>query len=65
MKIAIVAILLIILFSMGSALFRLVRDKGTTDRTVKALSWRIGLSVGLFVLLFVGFAMGYIAPHGI
>jgi hypothetical protein len=38
-------------------------DKGQTDRVVKALSWRIGLSVSLFILLFILFATGVIEPH--
>lgn len=62
-KIIIVAFLLIILYSLGSALFFLVHDKGDSDRVVKALSWRIGLSLLLFILLFVAFALGWITPH--
>ena len=30
---------------------------------VKALAWRIGLSVGLFVLLIVAYYQGWIAPQ--
>jgi hypothetical protein len=38
-------------------------DKGTTDRTVKALTRRIALSVGLiFVVMFMVW-MGWIQPH--
>ncbi|MFN8989097.1 MAG: twin transmembrane helix small protein, partial [Betaproteobacteria bacterium] len=40
MKIVIILFLLIILASLGSALFFLMRDKGGTDRTVRALTWR-------------------------
>ncbi|GAB4393380.1 MAG: twin transmembrane helix small protein [Gammaproteobacteria bacterium] len=64
-KLFVVVMMLIILFCLGSGLIYLVRDKGKTDRTVKALSWRIGLSLTLFILLFVAFAMGWIQPHGI
>ncbi len=59
----IVLFLLIIFFSLGSALYYLVRDQGQTDRTVKALTWRIGLSLLLFVLLFIAFALGWISPR--
>jgi hypothetical protein len=31
---------------------------------VKALTWRIGLSVGLFVLLMLAYYQGWISPHG-
>jgi putative copper export protein len=65
-KAIVVLFLLIILYSLGSALFYLVRDKKSDDtRVVKALTWRIGISMLLFVLLFVAFAMGWITPHSI
>lgn len=59
----IILFLLVIFFSLASALYYLVRDQGKTDRTVKALSWRIGLSLLLFVLLFIAFALGWITPR--
>lgn len=54
-----------IFFSLGSALYFLVNDKGDSDRIVKALTWRIGLSFLLFIFLFIAFAMGWITPHQI
>jgi hypothetical protein len=53
----------LIFFALGSALYFLVHDKGDSERIVKALSWRIGLSILLFILLFVAFALGWITPH--
>jgi hypothetical protein len=41
----------------------MIKDKGQSDRVVKALTWRIGLSVTLFLLLFILFATGVIEPH--
>lgn len=64
-RLFIIFLLLIILYSLGSALFFLVRDKSRSDRVVKALSWRIGLSLFVFILLFVAYALGWIQPHGI
>ena len=64
-KIAIILLLVIILISLASGLFFLVRDKGKSDRTVKSLTLRIVLSIALFILLFIGFASGLIKPHGI
>ncbi len=58
-------ILLAILISLGSALRYLVSDDGKTDRVVRMLTWRIGMSVGLFVLLMVAWYFGLIQPHGI
>jgi len=64
-KAIIIVVMLIILFALGSSLFYLVRDEGKTTRTVKALTWRIGLSLALFLLLFLAFSMGWIKPHSI
>jgi hypothetical protein len=65
MKIIIVLFLLVIVGSLASALLYLVRDKGASDRTVKALTVRIGLSVTLFVLLMLGYYFGLIPQQGI
>ena len=64
-KIIIVAIFLGIIASMGSALFFLIKDKGQSDRTLKALTIRIGVSIALFALLFVLWGLGLITPHGV
>ena len=63
MKIVIIAFLILIVGSLGSALYYLVRDKGASDRTVKALTVRISLSIALFVLLMAGYYFGFI-PRG-
>jgi hypothetical protein len=64
-KTIVVILLLIVILSLGSALYHLVSHKGTSDRLVKSLTWRIGLSVFVFVLLLAGWAMGLIQPHGL
>ncbi|OGV52245.1 MAG: hypothetical protein A3F46_02590 [Legionellales bacterium RIFCSPHIGHO2_12_FULL_42_9] len=64
-KLIVVITLLIILFALGSSLFFLVKDEGKRNRTVKALTWRIGLSLTLFVFLFIAFSLGWIKPHSI
>ncbi|MBI4692563.1 MAG: twin transmembrane helix small protein [Gammaproteobacteria bacterium] len=64
-KIFIVAALLGILVSLGLALKRLITDRGESTRTVRALTWRIGLSIALFLLLILGIATGVIVPHGV
>ncbi|WP_232220410.1 DUF2909 domain-containing protein [Legionella tunisiensis] len=43
----------------------LVRDEGKTKRTVKALTWRIALSLLLFLFLLLAFKMGWIQPHAV
>jgi len=65
MKIIVIVFLLLILYSLGSALFFLLRDEGNSPRMVKSLSFRIGLSFALFILLFIAFAMGWITPHAL
>ena len=65
LKIAVIVVLLVILFSLGSSLVFLVQDKGRSTRTVKALTVRIALSLGLFILLMLAYALGLIAPHGV
>ena len=64
-KTLVVLIFFAILGSLGSGLLFLVKDKGQSNRTVRALTVRIGLSIGLFLLLLILFASGAIAPHGL
>lgn len=64
-KTIIIIAMLLILIALGSGLVFLVRDEGKTKRPVKALSWRIGLSLGVFFFLFIAFRMHWIAPHGL
>ncbi|MFT4196374.1 MAG: twin transmembrane helix small protein [Pseudoxanthomonas sp.] len=61
----IVAFLILILWNLGAGLYYLLVDKGRTQRTVRALTWRIGLSVALIVLVILGIWSGWIKPHGI
>jgi len=64
-KTIIFIVMLVILGSLASGLFFLVRDEGKTKHTVKALSWRIGLSLVLFLFLFLAFSLGWIHPHAL
>jgi hypothetical protein len=70
-RILVIVVFLGILVSLGSALFHLTRG-GARPRTeedsrkmVRALTYRIGLSIALFVLLMLAWYIGLIAPHGI
>jgi hypothetical protein len=65
MKPLIVLTLLAILVSLGKALFSMSSGPEYSARVVKALSWRIGLSVALFVSLFMSYYFGWIAPHAV
>jgi cytochrome bd-type quinol oxidase subunit 2 len=58
-------VMLGILFSLGSALFHLMTDKGDSKKMVRALTVRVALSVALFLMLMIAWAVGLITPHGI
>jgi succinate dehydrogenase/fumarate reductase cytochrome b subunit len=64
-KIIVLVLIALILFSLASGLYYLVKDKGTSERTVKALTWRVGLSVALFALLMAGYYLGFIPKTGL
>ncbi|HEY5789339.1 MAG TPA: twin transmembrane helix small protein, partial [Gammaproteobacteria bacterium] len=48
-RVLVIAILLVIIISLGSALYYLVVDKGQGDRMVKALTVRVGVSLALIL----------------
>lgn len=60
MKIVVILVFVAILASLGSALFFLVTDRSESKRTVKALAWRVGLSLTLFLMLMAGYYLGLI-----
>ena len=62
-KILIIIFLVTIIYSLGSALVFLVKDHGEGDRTVKRLTWRIGLSLVLFLFLWGAYQLGWIEPN--
>jgi hypothetical protein len=64
-KTAIIALLVLIVGSLFSALTFLYRDQGQGERTVRALTLRISLSLLLFVLLMLGFYFGIIPERGL
>ncbi|MGE5469575.1 MAG: DUF2909 domain-containing protein [Bacteroidota bacterium] len=51
------------LFSLFSGLFFLYRDRAAGTRTVRALTWRIALSITLFLLLLASFRFGLIPGY--
>jgi hypothetical protein len=63
MKIIVLLFVAFILASLFSALYFLVKDKGRSDRMVKALTVRVALSVVLFALLMLGFYSGLISTR--
>lgn len=62
-KAFIVIALVLIVLSLGSALYHLLMDKEKTHKTARALTLRIALSIGLFFALLAAFGSGLIKPH--
>ncbi len=65
MKILVAIAFFLILLSLGSALVYLMKDKGKSNRTVKALAFRVGFSITLFLLILLANHYGLIQPTGI
>ena len=66
MDIIVIAIIIVILFSLGSALVGMLRGgKKGSDKMFKSLRARISLSVFLFVLLMFASFMGWIEPNSV
>jgi cytochrome bd-type quinol oxidase subunit 2 len=62
-KLIVILMLVAIVVNLGSALFQLARGTGDSKQMLRALTWRIGLSVLLFVLLLLAYSAGFIRPH--
>lgn len=60
----ILAVFALIVYNLGAGLYYMIADRDGSARMVNALTWRIGLSVGLIVVVLIGIATGLIVPHG-
>jgi Protein of unknown function (DUF2909) len=64
-KALIILMLLFIFGSLFSGLYHLMKGE-QNEKVVKALTWRISISLLLFILIMIGFYTGYIGqpnPH--
>ena len=61
----IVLALLAIIYNLFAGLYYMFQDRGRSDKTVRALTRRILLSLGLFALLVLGIYTGIIVPTGV
>jgi hypothetical protein len=64
-RLLVVGALIAIVASLGTALFHLASGRGDSAKMVRALAWRVGLSIALFVLLIVAWRYGVISPHAV
>ena len=62
MRYVVIAALIAIVLSLGSAAVFMLRSRGDSTRMAKALTWRVGLSVALFLLLMIGYYFGFFQP---
>lgn len=65
MKILIPIAFLLIIGSLFSGLFYVMKDKGKSNRAVYALTFRVGFSVLLFLILIISYKLGWIHPHDV
>jgi len=69
MKFLVILAFLAILGSLGSALYFMMRDgangKAKTSNMARALAFRVGFSILLFLCILVAWKLGYIRPTGI
>ena len=69
MKYLVALAFLAILLSLGAALFHMMRDgqdgRPKTNNMARALAFRVGFSVLLFVCILAAWKLGYIHPTGI
>lgn len=59
-KTIVILLLVFVIISLFSGLYFLVKDKGQTNRTVNALSVRIGISMLAIVVILIAAATGVI-----
>jgi hypothetical protein len=62
MRYVVIAMLIAIVASLGSAAVFMLRGRGDSRRMARALAWRVGLSVTLFVVLLLGYYFGLLQP---
>lgn len=65
MRIIALVFIVFILASLASALYYLIKDKGQSDRVVKMLTVRVGLSLTLFILLMASYYFGIVPESGL
>ena len=64
-RLIIIGMLLLIAFNLFNALYHLMKGDAHDTSVVKSLTWRVGLSIGLFLLLMLGFYTGVLTGHGV
>jgi len=64
LRIVVLIAFVLILGSLFSGLYFVMKDKGKSNRAVNALTFRIGFSILLFLFILLSYRMGWIHPSG-
>jgi len=64
-RIVVIVALVLIVTSLGTALYYLYHDRGQSTRMVKALAIRVALSASLIAFLLISYHFGWIGEHGL
>ncbi|MFW5432517.1 MAG: twin transmembrane helix small protein [Methylophilaceae bacterium] len=59
-KVVVIGMLILVLYSLFSALYYMMKGNKSDPRMIKSLTWRVGLSIVLFSLLMLGLYTGFI-----
>lgn len=65
MQFVVIIAFVLIIGSLFSGLYFVMKDKGKSNRAVTALSFRVGFSILLFLFILFSYRMGWIHPSGI
>jgi len=65
LKLGIILFLGFIVYNLAAGGYYMLSDKGKSERAVRALTWRIGLSILLILLIAAGVYSGIIQPTGL
>lgn len=64
-KLIVMILLVAAVVSLFRALWSLVREESGSRRTMRALAWRVGFSVAVFLFLLLSMYMGWVTPHDV
>lgn len=66
LKIIIGILLFVVVYCLGSGMYYMVTDEAEhPEKMAKALTWRVALSLGIFILIMISYYMGWIVPHDV
>jgi hypothetical protein len=63
MKILLILLLIAAAGSLFAGLYTLIKDGSGTGRTARMLTYRVGFSAALFILLMIAVQLGWIQPR--